>query len=295
MDKDVNQPLEESLRRRFSEFVSSRGVRIDAVLHTMQTMRSRGWTVFFFGGVPRGVFDDGKNYQPRDLDLVFDDEHYSSFESAFQHHIVKRNNYGGLKLEVKGFRIDAWPLSSTWAFRNGILSAPSFEKLPLTTFLNIDAVIVEAVPPKFRKRRIFDAGFFAAWKDKILDINLRDNPYPAICVARSLHLSKYFGFQLSHSLAAYIHENLTEIPIVELLDAQVSHYGFIEFDAKQLFKVYQELEQHLENAHSDPITLFPLRPTQTNLEMRLNEIAPPDFQRNRSDCELLEAMQEAAV
>ena len=266
MDNDVNQPLEESLRRRFSEFVSSRGVRIDAVLHTMQTMRTRGWTVFFFGGVPRGVFDDGKKYQPRDLDLVFDDEHYSSFESAFEHHIVKRNNYGGLKLEVKGFRIDAWPLNSTWAFRNGILSDPSFEKLPLTTFLNIDAIVVEAAPPKFRKRRIFDAGFFAAWRDRILDINLKDNPYPAICVARSLYLSKYFGFRLSHNLAAYIHEKLTETPIIELLDAQVSHYGFIKFDAGQLLKIYQELEQQLKKAHPNPIILFPLRPTKPILK-----------------------------
>jgi hypothetical protein len=295
MDNDANQFLEEALRRRFSEFVSSRGVRIDAVLHTMQTMRTRGWTVFFFGGVPRGVFDDGKNYQPRDLDLVFDDDHYSSFESAFEHHIVKRNNYGGLKLEVKGFRIDAWPLSSTWAFRKGILSEPSFKRLPQTTFLNIDAVVVEAVPPKFRKRQIFDGGFFAAWRDKILDINLKDNPYPAICVARSLHLSKYFGFQLSHNLAAYIHENLAETPIMELLDAQTSHYGFIEFDAKQLLKVYQMLEHHLGGTDSDPLALFPLRPAQSNLEMRLNEGDSPDFQRNRSDCELFEVMQDATV
>jgi hypothetical protein len=241
------------------------------------------------------VFDDGKKYLPRDIDLVFDDEHYSFFESTFEQHIVKRNNYGGLKLEINDFRIDAWPLSSTWAFRNGILPDPSFEKLPATTFLNIDAVIVEAVPPKFRKRRIFDAGFFSGWRDRTLDINLRDNPYPAICVARTLHLSKAFGFRLSYNLAKYIHEMLTKIPIMELLSAQQSHYGKMEFDVARLFEIYQKLEKHLEGTIPQPIALFSLRPTQPNLEMRINETERYNSQMFRGDGELFEVMREVAV
>jgi hypothetical protein len=117
---------------------------------------------------------------------------------------------------------------------------------------------------------------------------------PAICVARTLHISKAFGFRLSYNLAAYIHGILTGIPIIELLDAQLSHYGFIEFDAGQLLQIYQKIEQHLEKTSSHPVTLFSLRPTQTSLEMCLNEVKPSDFQVHRGDGELFEAMREAS-
>src|ERR1041385_2040601 len=127
-----SQLLERTLRHRFAGFVSRRGNQMGTLLDTIRIMRERGWTAYAFGGTPRGVFDNGKRYRPRDLDLVFDNDHFQFFESSFEQHILRRNRFGGLHLRVDKLVIDAWPLSATWAFREGLVSGPSFANLPKT-------------------------------------------------------------------------------------------------------------------------------------------------------------------
>jgi hypothetical protein len=270
MAKNDCDCLEQRLRHRFAEFVSYRNTAVLSVLNTLKTMRMRGWTAFVFGGIPRGVFDDGKKYQPRDLDLVFDDEHFSCFESAFERCVQRRNSYGGLRLRIHNMAVDAWPLRATWAFREGCIAEPSFEKLPSTTFLNIDGVVVETVPPPGRKRRIYEAGFFAGWSQRTLDINLRDNPHPAICIARTLHISRRYGFKISHRLSMYVWQMLTARPLAEIEAAQASHYGQVEFGREQLADLRHRLEAHLSSCSLFPVALFAARPDQIEFRLRLD-------------------------
>ena len=267
---EVNGSFERMLRQRFAEFVSRRNAAVQPVLAALEKLRMRGWTAFVFGGVPRGVFGDGRRYQLRDLDLVFDDEHFAYFESAFEHCTLRRNSYGGLRLRIHDTAVDAWPLHSTWAFREGHVTEPSFEKLPSTTFLNIDGVIVEAVVPPGRKRRIYEHGFFAGWREKTLDINLRENPHPGICVARTLHISKRYGFKISHRLSIYIWEVLASRPIEETEAAQASHYGSVEFRSSELAEFRSRLEEYLSSGSLFPTTLFPNKPAQTEFRLELD-------------------------
>jgi len=267
---EVSESFEETLRQKFADFVSNRNPGVLSVLHTLQTMRMRGWTAFVFGGIPRGVFDDGRRYRPRDLDLVFDDEHFGYFESAFEHCLERRNSYGGLRLRINDMAVDAWPLSATWAFREGLVKNPSFEKLPSTTFLNIDGVIVEAVAPRFKKRRVYEAGFFAGWNERTLDINLRENPHPGICVARTFHISKRYGFKVSHRLSMYLWQVLVTRPLAEVETAQASHYGRVEFGADQLGRIRQRLEKHLNSSSLFPFALFTLPAVQGEFRLRLD-------------------------
>src|SRR6266481_4621924 len=131
------ESIECKLRRRFTEFVSRRNAAVRSLADTLDKLRMRGWTAFLFGGIPRGILDDGNRYRPRDLDLVFDDEHFDYFESAFEHCVERKNSYGGLRLNIQGMAVDAWRLSATWAFREGLVQQASFERLPYTTFLNV--------------------------------------------------------------------------------------------------------------------------------------------------------------
>jgi hypothetical protein len=248
---------EQRLRNRFAAFVTRRGGRLQTLIETADIFRSRGWTAFAFGGTPRGVYDNGNQYSPRDVDLVFKDEHFPFFESAFESYILRRNSYGGLRLQIKNLAVDAWPLSATWAFREGYVENPSFERLPATSFLNIDGIIVELIPAKGRQRRVFECGFFSGWKAQTLDINLIKNPHPSICVVRTLHISKTFGFQLSPRLAVYMWDMLGRLTIGALEMAQLKHYGYIEFAGSALLKHRQHLERHLNTSPLLPITLFP--------------------------------------
>jgi hypothetical protein len=261
------EDFEQRLRQRFAEFACRRNTPVHPVLDTLANLRNRGWTAFMFGGIPRGVFDDGKNYRPRDLDLVFDDEHFPYFESAFEHCLEKRNSYGGLRLRINDMAVDAWPLSATWAFREGLVKNPSFENLPLTTFLNIDGLILEAVTKPGKKRRVYEAGFFGAWRHKILDINLRENPHPGTCLARTLSISKRYGFRISHRLSMYLWDLLATRPLVEFEAAQVHHYGQIEFQSGELVDIRRQLEGHLISSSLFPISLFGSRPAQVEFAL----------------------------
>ena len=253
----MEESSEQRLRNRFAAFVTRRGGRLQTLIETTDIFRSRGWTAFAFGGTPRSVYDNGNRYSPRDVDLVFDDEHFPYFESAFERYILRRNSYGGLRLQIKNLAVDAWPLSATWAFREGYVENPSFEKLPSTSFLNIDGIIVEVIPAKGRQRRVFECGFFSGWTAQTLDINLIKNPHPAICVARTLHISKSFGFQLSSRLAVYMWDMLGRLTVGALEMAQLKHYGHIEFAARTLLNHRQQLERHLNTTPLLPIRLFP--------------------------------------
>ena len=264
----VAESFEQTLRQKFAEFVTKRNAGVSSVIDTLQTMRMRGWTAFVFGGIPRGVFDDGRRHQPRDLDLVFDDEHFVYFESAFEHCLQRKNSYGGLRLRINNMVVDAWPLSGTWAFREGLVKHPSFENLPSTTFLNIDGVIVEAVVPPFKKRRVYEAGFFTGWNERTLDINLMENPHPGICVARTLHISKRYGFKVSHRLAMYLLQILTTRSVREIESAQASHYGRVEFDLDHLGRIRQRLEKHLNSSSLFPFALFALPTVQGELHLK---------------------------
>ncbi len=264
---ETRQCFEQRLRQRFAEFISRRNANVQPVLGALDKLRVRGWTAFVFGGIPRGVFDRGRRYQPRDLDLVFDDEHFASFESAFEHCVQRRNSYGGLRLVIENAAVDAWPVSATWAFREGHVKDPSFERLPLTTFLNVDAVVVEAVSQRGKKRRLYEAGFFQGWRDRTLDINLRQNPYPAICVARTLRISRTYGFKISHRLCMYLWHLLATYPPAEFEAAQFRHYGEVDFRTEELVSMRSRLEQHLVSSALFSFALFPTEPEQINFRL----------------------------
>ena len=253
----MEPPAVQLLRNRFAAFVTKPGGPLRTLVKTTEMFRSRGWTVFAFGGTPRGVYDNGNQYTPRDVDLVFRDEHFPLFESAFEQSIVRRNSYGGLRLKIDDLTLDAWPLSGTWAFREGHVGNPSFEVLPSTTFLNVDGIVIELVPERGKKRRVYESGFFSGWLSKTLDINLTKNPHPAICVARTLHIARHFRFQFASRLTVYMREMLNNLTLTAVEGAQLKHYGRVEFDGPMLLKIRRSLEAHVSKNALLPLALFP--------------------------------------
>lgn len=270
MAENVKKEVERELRQKFRVFANPRGNSPLPIKELLKKLRSEKWVAFSFGGIPRGILEAESRYQPRDLDLVFDDAHFPLFESAFKKHIVRHNSYGGLKLNYSGLTIDAWPLSSTWAFRTGLVKDISFEKLPATTFLNIDGIIIEAVTAeKFRARRIFEYGFVNGITKGILDINMEENPHPAICFARTLHISKSFGFKISYRLALYLLKMFTDKPILELQEAEKRHYGKAMFEAKELWEIYRLLEAGTTRKPERSVRIFPKGRSQMRLPFEL--------------------------
>ena len=242
------------LRGRFSDFVSRQWAISDTLLGAM---KERGWQAFAFGGTPRGVVARGAHYQPRDLDLVFDDAHFTEFARLFHHCIRRRNRFGGLQLRIDHAMVDAWPLSSTWAFKEGLVRDISFPNLPRTTFLNVDGLVIEFTSRAGQKRELHEAGFQHAWDSRLLDINLRDNPYPALCVVRTLQLARQFRLRIARPLTFYLYDQFQTLGEAELRETQRAHYGFEVFSHGALRTLRQQVEQQCERAPLFPLDLFP--------------------------------------
>ena len=271
------------LRERFTEFIARQR---EVASPLLDAFRERKWKAFVFGGTPRGVFDEGACYKPRDIDLVFDDVHFEEFAACFSDSIKRRTRFGGLHLKIGHLAIDAWPLHGTWAFRQGIVSGASFENLPRTTFFNADAIVISLIP-KWRGREFYEAGFRRAWEEGILDINLENNPFPALCVVRAFRLASNFRFHFSPRLVRYLAENMETLTDGELVDLQQSHYGQTLFNRTRLGELRRITDKHWKMSPLLPLQIFPgqLRlwpsPTQAPSKTRFRTPASPSLRSGR--------------
>lgn len=233
---------EQDLRTKFRKFRYRQRNYLNAI--EQEASRQR-WDVFCFGGVPRGgMFSE--HYKPRDLDLVFSDDSFGRFAHTFKKEIVKENRFGGLKLEIAGIEVDAWPISSTWAFKSGHIPDVCFENLPKTTFFNIDGIVAELVSSG-HARRVFEHGYRDAVSRKTLEINLFQNPFPQLCAIRALRLAQNYDLWWSGDLAHYVHTIVTQSKIRDLLKFENDHYGETIFTRNTYTSLTKHLEYHFSN------------------------------------------------
>ena len=242
-----------------------RGRANDALVFLRNLARQRSWEAYMFGGVPRSFWMNGIKSQVRDFDLVFSDEAFSEAEEILGPKIVTRNSFGGLKLCIDKAWFDIWSLSKTWAFREGLVRPVSFATLPLTTFLNIDSLIIELAPPPGKKRTVYEHGFFKAWRTGVLDICLEDNPYPALCVVRSLKLAQNFGLNVSGRLFSYFQRVVMSSEINQMEAAQKKHYGRIFFTNGEVEEIVTHFEYSKRTAADNGIALFEKLPEQIEI------------------------------
>ena len=198
----------------------------------LETIRANRWPAVFFGGTLRSllvdrVFHDRRG-RPRDLDIVFRGPELASLREAFGPLIARETRFGGLQLRTGDWQFDVWPLDQTWAIREDGVSRPGFEYLPRTTFLNIEAVAVD-VWPTDGDRRIYagDDGFFRAILSREVEINRPENPFPELCVVRSLLMAHDLGFRIGPELARFIdrHGSRMDLPCFDRV--QMKHYGHV--------------------------------------------------------------------
>jgi len=222
------------LRDRIGRFFANRARERQRLLQTLQTIKGFSGPAFIFGGVIRDLMLNGPSISPRDVDVVVGAVDLKDITAVFSENLTRRNRFGGLHLAIGGWHFDIWPLSQTWAFQKRIVPNATFESLPKTTFLNIEAVAVRLDSREWRYREIYSNGFFEALLSRTLEINSEPNPYPALCVLRSLMLAARLDFLIGPRLATYICEHARLAGIEELMQVQSEHYNQIYYDASTL-------------------------------------------------------------
>jgi hypothetical protein len=256
----VNE-LEQRLKRRFREFLSFQGDRPTTALRlrireVLDRVLERGWRAYIVGGTLRDVMLAPVSAFPRDVDLVISGCTEQEVEGAFHDLVNRRTRFGGLHLATHfsyggispscgQLIFDVWRLEDTWGIRHAGLP-PTIESFVRTPFLNIDSVAIELVPRKAR-RQVVECGFFESLSSRTLEINYAPNPFPALCIARSLIMAAKLEFLIGLSLARYI-ANYSEVSSVEdLLEAQVSHYGQVRCQRNELQRWLREIEAGLDS------------------------------------------------
>lgn len=221
---------------------SARTVR-EAIVEVGRKLSRPGWLAYLVGGTLRDLLvgpDSHRGFQPRDVDIIVDGATREQLQEVLRKTLLleRFTRFGGLHLSrslPSGSRIlfDIWTLADTWGFHSKNI-APRIEDFPETTFLNIDSCATELIQPQGRQRKLFEKGFFEGIANRVLDVNYAPNPYPYVCVARSLVLSAQLDFTIARPLAKFILHQTATGGIDALIEAQRSHYGAVRCDAKEL-------------------------------------------------------------
>ncbi len=212
----------------------------EALSDVTGSIRQHNWQAVLFGGTLRSLLISRLVHRsvgrPRDVDIVTQGQPLESLRDLFEDLITRETRFGGLQLRKSEWLFDVWPLERTWAIVEDGVSEPSFSDLPRTTFLNVEAVAVELWPEPGQERAVYsgDDQFFNAILDQVVEINRVENPFPSLCVVRSLVMTQDLGFRIGIRLAQYIAEVGPGIPDDELEQVQRKHYGFVRVPGPEL-------------------------------------------------------------
>lgn len=244
---------ERRLRRQLRTFLAGRGPH-RAVVSTLYEWKKKDWRPFLFGGLLRDILILGRKRQLRDVDVVIENGSSEELAEALHPYIKRRNRFGGFQLELSSWHFDVWPLHKTWAFvqNKGLIASP--QNLPRTTFLNVEAIAV-SIGENGEVGDLFEAGFFDAVRTKMLDINLEDNPYPALAAVRAIATAEKLRYSLSPRLCQYILNTEKDHGSDALVNAQDSHYGYIRFRKLTLQKLLRRIRTELARSSAEPIRL----------------------------------------
>jgi hypothetical protein len=231
---------------------------------TLYDWRKKDWRPFLFGGLLRDVLILGPGQGPRDVDVVIGNGSSEELEEALHPYIKRRNRFGGFHLELSKWHFDVWPLQETWAFvqNKGLVASP--QNLPKTTFLNVEAIAV-SLGDDGEVGEIFESGFFDAVRTRTLDINLEDNPYPALAAVRALATAEKLRYSLSPRLGQYILETEKEVGPDALVNAQDSHYGYVRFRRLKIQRLVQHIRRELARSSATPIGVHDAATRQLSL------------------------------
>lgn len=192
-----------------------------------------------FGGMVRDFELGNARGFKSDIDLVSDVGSKELYQ-AIKKYDPYKNKFGGYRFNSGKWIFDIWPLSKTWAFKEGLVEEDGFEGLLKTTFFNMDAAFLQIGKDKICASASFKKGM----EQRILDLNLRTNPSPKGMAKRALKLAMQHNLSISHELSLYIlmqnrssNLSIAEVNVLKRMEKHVSKTDkpFCIYQQKKLF------------------------------------------------------------
>jgi hypothetical protein len=230
---DINsvELLKALLRREVELFCRRLDPLWHDISHVVDAIQRNQWLAVFFGGTLRSLLMSrlvhGRPGRPRDVDIVIQGPPLEILRELFGSLISRETRFGGFHLHDSEWDFDVWPLERTWGIVQDRIAHPDFSNLPNTTFLNIEAAAIDIWPGTNGERQIYsgDDQFFKAIIDRVVEVNRVENPFPELCVVRSLVLVSELDFCIGRGLAHYVATHGPAISETELETVQHRHYG----------------------------------------------------------------------
>lgn len=204
----------------------------ESVRDVVHRITSNGWTAYLVGGTVRDLVLSprcDRAIQPRDIDLVVIGASVDELKQVFQDLYLRTTRFRGLHLadpKPGGWKIlfDIWPLEETWGFSANTHLSRCIENFPQLPFLNLDTAAIE-ITARQRRATLFELGFLSGINGRILEVNFEPNPFPELCIVRSLLMAAKLNFSLGPRLASYIGNHARRTSVNDMMQAQLSHYG----------------------------------------------------------------------
>jgi len=235
-----------------------------AIAMMIRELRSAAGPAVIFGGTLRSLMlgrlaASPRFGRPRDLDIVVSGTTVDSLKAKLHEHVVRQTRFGGLQLERNNWHFDVWPLEKTWALVHDQSLETTFRSLPSTTFFNLEAIAVDVWADPGRGRAIYSGNdqFFDGLLDRTIEINREENPFPALCVVRSLVLASSTNFWLGPRLSRYLSMWREMIADSELEGVQQQHYGAQRISLREMRRCLDHVATEHERKPQSRIKLPP--------------------------------------
>jgi hypothetical protein len=250
------QNMKQNLRAQLERFIN-----IDLkqyypqIYRVFELLDANKYPAFLCGGVVRNMLL-GNNRIPRDIDIIVGNISRCELEDLFRNYFKVETSLGGLKLQVKEWSIDMWPIEETWAFREGKIDGKEFSDYPKTTFLNIEAIAIQIFNKSEDKKTIYSNGFFKAIAERTLEINFEDNPAPAECIIRALRIAIDHKFIIGPKLAHFMISSINKMDMENLSRIYKHRYMSQQITADNLRKYFESIKKQVHSSSNRPVNIF---------------------------------------
>jgi hypothetical protein len=217
-----------SLQARFKDYLTDSVFTSKAEKSLLKHILANGDACVFGGVIRDFLFNCAADTSHRDIDLVLD-ELDRPLEKYIQRHLIKRNRFGGYKLNINNKFYDIWTLNDTWAVRQYGKIRRSLKVLPATSFFNVNAIIFSLQQSKFVMHKKFKQSI----EQGVLDIVYERNPCPELCIVKAYQLIHELKLCASHRIVQYVETWFSDVR-PRLIDIQVSHFGDIKYSMIEL-------------------------------------------------------------
>ena len=248
--------MKQDLRARLGRFVTTDSKRYYPHLYNVfEVIHKNNYPAFLCGGAVRNMLLCNSS-TPRDLDIILGHVSRERLETLFPNHTKVKTSLGGLKLQVKDWSIDMWPIQETWAFKEGKVMGKGFSDYPKITFLNIDAIAIQLFSKRRQKREIYSKGFFEAISERTIELNFEENPAPAECIVRALRIANKFKFVIGPRLARYIISYKNQTETEKLAEIYQRRYMSADVTAEKLHDCFKIIEKQMQDSDNKPVKIF---------------------------------------